>query len=130
MLEKQCTNHITPEILKKFQKKQRLPSTSYDTSNRVLLTYYLFLKTFFGMKAPQKRGVDAVRSRLLNMSDQEENVGADYMAHVFRGVLDDSCRHFSNPLSPEAAQARYMDPKSVRLLGTRLGHMTNKLICN
>ena len=75
------------------------------------------------MKAPQKRGVDAVQSGLLNMSEQEENVGADFLVHVFWGVLDDSCRHFRNPLTPEAAQARYMDPKSVRILGTRLVHM-------
>ena len=52
------------------------------------------------------------------------------MAHVFWGVLDNICRHFSNPLSPEAAQARYMDPKSVRLPGTRLGHMAEKLAFN
>ena len=57
-----------------------------------------------------KQGVGAVRAGLLNMSDQEENVGSDCLAHVFWGVLDDSCRHFSNPLSPEAAQVRYMDP--------------------
>ena len=82
------------------------------------------------MKAPHKRGVDGVRSGLLNMSNQEENVGADCLAHVFWGVLDDSCRHFSNPLSPEAAQARYMDPKSVQIPGTRLGHMDEKLACN
>ena len=55
---------------------------------------------------------------------------ADCLAHVFWGVLDDSCRHFSNPLSPEAARERYMDLKSVRLPGTRLGHMAEKLICN
>ena len=79
---------------------------------------------------PHKWGVDAVRAGLLNMSEQEENVGVDCLAHVFWGVLDDSCRHFSNPLSPEAAQARYMDPKSVRITGTRLGHMAEKLACN
>ena len=59
-LEKQRINYITPEILKKFDKKQRLPPTLYDTANRVLLTYSLFLKTMFGMKAPHKRGVDAL----------------------------------------------------------------------
>ena len=75
------------------------------------------------MKAQQKGGMDAVRSGLLKMSEQEETVGADCMAHVFWGVLDDSCRKFSNPLSPEASQARYMYPKIVRLLGTRPGHM-------
>ena len=32
-IEKQRINHITPEILKKFQKKQRLPPTSYNTAN-------------------------------------------------------------------------------------------------
>ena len=52
--EKQCINHITPEVLKKFHKKQRLPPTSYDTANQVLLTYSLFLKIYFGMKAPHK----------------------------------------------------------------------------
>ena len=82
------------------------------------------------MKAPHKRCVDAVRAGLLNMSDQEENLGSDCLAHVFWGVLDDSCRHFSNPLSIEAAQARYMDAKSVRLPGTILGHMDDKLACN
>ena len=78
------------------------------------------------MKAPHKRGVDSVRFGLLNMSEQEENVGADCLAHVFWGVLEDSCRHLSNPLSPKAAQARYMDPESVWLPGTRLGHMAKK----
>ena len=52
------------------------------------------------------------------------------MEHVLLGVLDDSCRHFRNPLSPEAAQVRYVDPKSVRLKGTRLGHISEKLACN
>ena len=51
-------------------------------------------------------------------------------ACVFGGVLDDRCRHFSNPLSPEASQVRYMDPKGVRLPGTRLGNMADKLACN
>ena len=32
-LEKQRINHNTPEILKRFQKKQRLPPTLYDTAN-------------------------------------------------------------------------------------------------
>ena len=71
-----------------------------------------------------------VRAGLLNMSDQEENMGAALPAHVFWGVLDDRCRHFRNPLSPGAAQAIYMDTKSVHLLGTRLGHMDEKLACN
>ena len=57
-------------------------------------------------------------------------MGADCLVHVFWGVLYDSCRHFSNQLSPEAAQARYMDPKSVRFPGTILGHMADKLACN
>ena len=51
------------------------------------------------------------------------------LEHVFWGVLYDTCRHFSNQISPEAAQARYMDPESVRLLGTRLVHMALKLAC-
>ena len=38
--------------------------------------------------------------------------------------------HSSNPLLPEAAQARDMDPKSGRPLGTRLGHMAEELACN
>ena len=99
-IEKQRINHITPEILKKFQGKQRLPPTSYDTENRVMLTYSLFLKTLFGMNLPHKWGVDAVRAGLLKMSEQEKNVGDNCLAHVFWVVLDDSCRHFSNPLSP------------------------------
>ena len=57
-------------------------------------------------------------------------MGEDCLARVFWGVPDDSCRHFSNTLSPEAARARYMDPKGVRLPGTRLGHMAEKLACN
>ena len=82
------------------------------------------------MKEPQKQGVEAVQSGLLNMSEKEENVGADFLEHVFRGVLENSCRHFRNPLSPESAQARSMDPNSVRLPGTRLVHMAEKLACN
>ena len=68
-------------------------------------------------------GVDVVRAGLINMSEQEENVGADCLAHMFWGVLDDSCRHFRNPLSPEAARSRYTNPESVYLPGTRLVHM-------
>ena len=83
----------------------------------------MFLKTFFGMKAPHKWGVDAVRDGLLNMSEQEKTVGEDYLAHVFWGLLDDRFRHFSNPVSPEAVQARYMDLESVWLPGTRLCQM-------
>ena len=93
-------------------------------------TYSLFLKTLFVMKAPEKRGVYVVRAELLNMSEQEENMGEYCLEHLFWGVLDNSCRHFSNPLSLELAQARYMDPKSVRLPGTRLGYMAEKLTCN
>ena len=90
----------------------------------------MFLKTLSGMKTRQKLGVDVVRAGLLNMSEQEENVGADCLAHVFWGVLDDCCRHFSNIFSPEASQARHMDTKSVQLPGTRLVHMAEKLACN
>ena len=50
-------------------------------------------------------------------------MGADCLAHVFWGVLDDICRYFRNPLSPGAERARYMDPESVLLPGTRLVHM-------
>ena len=82
------------------------------------------------MKVPHKEGVDAVQDGLLKMSESEENVGADCLVHVFWEILDNSCWHFRNPLSPEAAQARYMDPEIVRLLGTRLGHMADKLSCN
>ena len=49
---------------------------------------------------------------------------------MFWVVLDNSCRHFRNPLLPEAAQVSYIDPKIVRLPGTRLGHMADKLECN
>ena len=56
--------------------------------------------------------------------------GGDCLAHVFWGVPDNSCRHFSNPLSPEVAQAIYMDPKIFRLPVTRLGHMAEKLAYN
>ena len=82
------------------------------------------------MKAPHKRGVDAVQAGLLNMSEQEEHVGADFLVHIFWGVVDNRCRHFSNPLSPESARERYMYPESVRLRGTRLGHMDEKVACN
>ena len=82
------------------------------------------------MKEAHKQGVDAVQAGLLNISKQEGNVGVYCLAHVCWGVLDDSCRHFSNPLSPEAARARYMDPESVWLSGTQLGHMAEKLACN
>ena len=41
----------------------------------MLSTYSLFLNTLFGMKATQKLGMDAVQAGLLNMSEQEENVG-------------------------------------------------------
>ena len=71
-----------------------------------------------------------VRDGLLNTSDQEKNMETDCLAHVFWEVLDDSCRYLSNPLFPEAAQAIYIDPKSVRLPGTRLGHMSGKLARN
>ena len=57
-------------------------------------------------------------------------MGADCLAHVSWGVLYDSCRHFRNQLLPEAARARYMDTESVRIPGTRLGHMAEKLACN
>ena len=50
-------------------------------------------------------------------------MGADFLAHVFWGVLYNICRHFSNLLSPEEAQARYLDTESVQLPNTRLGHM-------
>ena len=74
--------------------------------------------------------MDAVQARLLNMSGQEGNVWADFLAHVFWGALDDSYRQFRSPLSPEAAIARYMNQKSVWLPRTRLGHMDEKLACN
>ena len=50
-------------------------------------------------------------------------MGTDCLVHVFWGVLDNSCRHFINPLSPESSRAIYMDKESVLLPGTRLGHM-------
>ena len=49
---------------------------------------------------------------------------------MFWGLIDDSYRHLRNTISPKAAQARYMYPKSVRLPGTRLGHMAEKLEWN
>ena len=64
-----------------------------------------------------------VRAGFLTISEWEGNVGSDCLVCVFWGILDNSCRHFSNPLSPEAAQARYMDPEIVWLSGTRMGHM-------
>ena len=82
------------------------------------------------MKAPHKRGMDEIRDGLLNMSEQEENVWADCLVHVFGGVLDDSCRHFRNLVSLEAVQSIYMNTKIVRLQGTILGHMDEKLACN
>ena len=82
------------------------------------------------MKVTHKRGMDTVQDGLLKMREQEENWGSDFLAHVFWGVLDDSCRHFNNTLSREAALARYIDLESVRLPGIRLGHMAVKLACN
>ena len=73
------------------------------------------------MMGPQKRAVNAVRSGLPNMSEMEENVGADYLEHVFWGVLDDSCRHFRNPLSPEAARAIYVDKNKCPASGKQTG---------
>ena len=55
----------------------------------------MLLKTFFGMKAPLKRGVDAIWAELLNITYQEENLGEDCLEHVFWGVLYSRCRHFS-----------------------------------
>ena len=105
----------------------------YNTANRVLSTYSLFLETFFGMKAPHKQGVDTLRSGLLNMSEQEENVGEDCLAHVFGGHLAKASGTSETRFHQKKhnqAQSRYMDPKSVRLPGTRLGHMVKKLTCN
>ena len=57
-------------------------------------------------------------------------MGRGCLVHVFWGILYNSCRNLSNPLSPETARARYMDPVNVRLPGTILGHMAEKLTCN
>ena len=81
----------------------------------------MFLKILFGMKAPHKRGVYAKTAELLIMSEQEDNLEVDFMAHLFWRVLYNSCRKFSNLISPKEAQVIYMDPESVRLLGTILG---------
>ena len=64
------------------------------------------------------------------MGKKEKHLREDCLVQVFWGVLDDSCKHFRNPLSSESAQTRYMDPESVCLPGTRLGHMDEKLACN
>ena len=82
------------------------------------------------MKAPHKRGVDAVQDILRNISEQEENMGDNFLAHMFWGVLENSCRHFSNPLSPEAAQVRYIYTEKFRLPSTRLGHIAKNLAYN
>ena len=55
---------------------------------------------------------------------------ADFLAHVFWGVLDNRYRHLINPLSPKAEQARYMNPENVWLPGTRPVHMDVKMVCN
>ena len=40
-------------------------------------------------------------------------------------------RHYVNiVLQQEAAQAKYLDPKSVRILDTKLGRMAGKMACN
>ena len=57
-------------------------------------------------------------------------MGVDCLAHVLWGILGNSCRHFRNPLAPKSARARYMDPESVRLPGTILGHIAEQLACN
>ena len=54
----------------------------------------------------------------------------DCLSRVLWGVIDNICRHFINPLSPETAQAIYMDPESFQLPGTRLDNMAEKLACN
>ena len=104
--ERHKINQVTPEMLKKFSKKQRLPPTTYDTGNRVLSTYSLFLKILLGTRSPHRKGVERVRTGLLSLRERKELLGADYLAHVFFPVLDDSCRHFSTPLTPEAVRAR------------------------
>ena len=114
----------------KVSEKTTPTSNVIRHSKSSAIDLFLVPEDIFGTKAPHKRSVDAVRAGLLNMSDQEENVGEDCLEHVFWGVLDDSCRHFSNPLSPEAEQERYMDPKIVWIPGTRLVHMADKLACN
>jgi hypothetical protein len=127
--ERHKITYATPEMLKKFAKKQRLPPTSYDTGNRVLSTYSLFLKILLGTRSPHRKGVERVRAGLLSLSEREELVGADYLAHVFWLVLDDSCRHFSSPLTPEAVRARYFKVRAVRLPGTTLFRLADKIAC-
>ena len=128
-MRKKRINHITPKIQKKFDLKKKPTSnvTRHGKSSDVDL--FLVPETFFGMKATQKWVMDAVRSGFLKMSEQEENVGSDSLAHVLLGVLYDNCRHFSNPLSLGSARARYMDPEIFRFPGTILGHMAEKLVC-
>ena len=127
--ERHKITHVTAEMLKKLAKKQRMPPTSYDTGIRVLATYSLFLKVLLGTRSPHRKGVEKVRASLLSLSEREELVGADYLAHVYWLILDDSCRHFSQPLTPEAVRARYFNAGSVLLPGTTLNRLADKMAC-
>ena len=55
---------------------------------------FLVPEEIFFNEGAKKRGVGAIQSGLLKMSEQEENMGADCLAHVSWGILDDICRHF------------------------------------
>ena len=127
--ERHKITHVTAEMLKKLAKKQRMPPTTYDTGIRLLETYSLFLKVLLGTKSPHLKGVERVRAGLLNLSEREELVGADYLAHVYWLILDDSCLHFSTPLTPDAVRARYFDDGSVILPGTTLNRLADKIAC-
>ena len=84
--------------MKKFDKKTTPTSNVVRYRKSSAVDLFLVPEKWFGMEAPNKRYVDAVQTGLLNMIMQEENVGADCLAHMFWGVLDDGFRHFSNPL--------------------------------
>ena len=99
-LERHRINHITPEIMKKFQKKTTPTSNVIRHSISSDLDLFLVPENIFWNEGATQTGVDSVQAGLLNMSEQEEILGADCLAHVFWGVLDNFCRQFSNPLSP------------------------------
>ena len=84
----------------------------------------LVLENFIWYEGATKKWHGRGKSGVAKHERAGWNVGADCLAQVFWGVLDDSCRHFSNTISPEAAWSRYMDPESIRLPGTRLDHMS------
>ena len=124
-----ATKTPTIEELKKRLKAERLPPTNLDTANKVLTTYSLVLKILFGNKSAHKFGLDEIRAALLNLSEMEEDVGADYLAHIFWAILDDSCQFFSSPMMPDDIRSLNINPASVRRPATMLFKVAERITC-